>query len=971
MNVEKIEIKLRSSEWGVRVEGLRELRKIVESENALLQVNEIRSIGILELICANMKDLRSLVAAEACRCAEACGEKLGSSEILCEVWLEVVIGLCGGSAPRVVTNAADAAARAIVEHCTDTSKYYNIISKLKSIAAKARAAPARSAALRLIALGLKRWKNITPTNCESMAKEAGQCFIDRARDADAEARSAAREIFFALLDRGYTDIAMKARDQIDPATRKQLDRQRPPPSPVDDDRPKRLLKRNLQFQQAHTIHRGGDTKINFPPSPPPNSKQQQARDTTAIIPDFNALIRAHEEKATLSQDDEEKEKDLQLMHDDFEYSSDQGWEDEGPPPPPGPPPSTLLKSSSKYSTSPSKKSKQQENTQQNGKGSITNNIKKNSVSELCSQVHSSPHWDVRRDAILALEDAAISGSPEAWRAVATAALDGHHQVAASGLSLAANALSLVSPESASLSLGQSQSNYDTVLGALLTAGATRYSDARPGVRGAAIRALDAAKDAVAPSSLLAAAIAASPDIRGNKVKATLFEFMGPLFSDDAELETDLQAELFLKISSFIKTTHATIMQAKSGGGKRPVDDALFAALAHCLDQLRRLDPVGLADRAALLGPEYRRAILIALQETAPDFESLLSQARTRALQNMTGETNTLVSHLTTKMNNTADYQTSKNEKENVISPSNRQQRSKDDESLETCLSTVVAALATEASLSKNDERISAEAKAARRTVFHNIKKHKDEPAWDRFFQQIAMLLLERACNISQSLETVALWELAARHEALGLLRIMATQTPNRFLAIIDAAAARLLQIASIDSIPLELAFAAERTLYTCIKRVDAKPIFFAAKSTILSARFKEKTKFKNLTNDNEYDSDHSSHSSVEDINEHEDIQQVYRSCAPAARLLTSSIPLLPMNILRDSLPSLLPRLCQLLDAHHPPVRKAAVDSIVELNCAMSDLNQIRKFLRDDQIKLIMFYVKNKKQQRSNSLPSSL
>ena len=442
--------------------------------------------------------------------------------------------------------------------------------------------------------------------------------------------------------------------------------------------------------------------------------------------------------------------------------------------------------------------------------------------------------------------------------------------------------------------------------------------------------------------MLAAASASLSQVHHWKARTAFLEFLCPIIvndgaegaddddADDPRFASDKRRfdDLVLKLASFLKDSSAEAKKPKATDAA-----AAFAAASRCAEALRRADPGAFADRIASTAPEHRRAMVAALND--PDFDDQLKHARSMALAQRTS-TFTPVEEDDDDDLPEVPPRDDDDDDEDEGPPPTTTRRHQDDSSL----AQAVTALAAEASLSRRDDEVLVAATEARELIHSLAKTRAEDPAWHQYFDQAAMLLVERGCaglataktdeeDVLASFfakapaPTVPLWELAARHESLGVLCSLGKAMPRKFRAILDTAAPRLLQVASLENLPLELAFAAERVLHVAMKHVDPDAVF--------------QTLLKSLQ------------------------QRSPRSPAaevPIARLIATSAKYLPTATLHDSLDTVLPALARSATASHAPVRKAAFEALAALSLALRDVLQphLRFHLNDDHLNLIAFYV---------------
>ena len=202
---------LKSDEWELRVDGLKALTKLGEEARTPDQRQQLAKLlkqeGIGKLVTDQLRNLRSVVAAAACRCATALATGLGSDGrgLADEHWTATLLGVASGGAPKVVQEAATQALSAIVDAAAPIGNAA-LFSRLCQTAETAKAPPARKHAMDLAARALGRWRP------DSNWAQAASVVEKRARDADGSARAAARGLWLALRHAGF---ARQAQDCLD------------------------------------------------------------------------------------------------------------------------------------------------------------------------------------------------------------------------------------------------------------------------------------------------------------------------------------------------------------------------------------------------------------------------------------------------------------------------------------------------------------------------------------------------------------------------------------------------------------------------------------------------------------------------------------------------------------------------------------------------------------------------------------
>ena len=102
--LQKVQQELKSDEWELRVDGLKALTKLGEEARTPDQRQQLAKLlkqeGIGKLVTDQLRNLRSVVAAAACRCATALATGLGSDGrgLADEHWTATLLGVASGGA---------------------------------------------------------------------------------------------------------------------------------------------------------------------------------------------------------------------------------------------------------------------------------------------------------------------------------------------------------------------------------------------------------------------------------------------------------------------------------------------------------------------------------------------------------------------------------------------------------------------------------------------------------------------------------------------------------------------------------------------------------------------------------------------------------------------------------------------------------------------------------------------------------
>ena len=911
---------LKSDEWELRVDGLKQLQALGEgatsAEGRKALAASLKGEGVADLVTKQLRDLRSVVAATACRCAAALAKALGAegTQPLCDAWTSTLLAVVSSGAPKVVQKVALEASQALVDGAAPRGNA-SLFHRLCDAAATAKAPPARRAACDLAARALRGWEP------EPALGAAGDVVVARARDADGAVRKAARELWLALRHAGFRESADRAAERLDASTRRQLDKDAaaaPPPKAAlahaapapaaPAPRPARAKTRAAPSPRrtpraAHTAYRGGATARRAPSAP---SSADEA-DLAPAPPEVAASEVAAPEVAAPEVDDGPEE-----------HRAGEGDD-------------------------------------------ASAAVLVNALAEQCC----SPHWDLRRDGVVALRSAlasprvaAASGDGVAWRSLAEATHDAHHKVNLAALEALAATLrgcsDAVAGEAFSarvLDPGQFD-GAATVLGCAAVGAAKRLVDPRQPTRHAAGQALHELRRTFAPAVLLEGVAPALDRCRPLKARAALHEFAAAVARVDGDAGRRGFFDDAARLGDVVLRVARTLDQTLDRG---PGDDgaaAAFAAAARLAVAVRRCDAEAFADRCAALAAEHRRAVGDALRDLAPGFDAQLKDARRRHVARRAAPAEVL-----------ADAPPPPPPAAGGPPPPPAPGGGVTEEAARKTLGDAVAVLSR-----PGGGGAAADAgRAARGDVARlaRLAGPAVDAAWRGYFDSLAHLLLERACASGppdagrdaflegdesddsddgrspgdrgglRRAPTMSLDDLAARHESLGALRTLARRRPRDFRFCLDAAVPRLLALSRDGRVPLELAWAAERVLDAAAARGDAARVLALALPDLADAAPPAGATPRDVAR-----------------------LDLQRSRAPLCRVLAACARRAPAAALRGALPSALPPLSSAAGAPAADVRKAAVDALVELYVALGDalVPKLKLHLRDDQVKLVGMFV---------------
>ncbi|KAK7236705.1 hypothetical protein SO694_0024504 [Aureococcus anophagefferens] len=144
---------LKSDEWELRVDGLKQLQALGEgatsAEGRKALAASLKGEGVADLVTKQLRDLRSVVAATACRCAAALAKALGAegTQPLCDAWTSTLLAVVSSGAPKVVQKVALEASQALVDGAAPRGNA-SLFHRLCDAAATASATPAAAARTR-------------------------------------------------------------------------------------------------------------------------------------------------------------------------------------------------------------------------------------------------------------------------------------------------------------------------------------------------------------------------------------------------------------------------------------------------------------------------------------------------------------------------------------------------------------------------------------------------------------------------------------------------------------------------------------------------------------------------------------------------------------------------------------------------------------------------------------------------------
>jgi len=160
-----VETSLKSDEWEIRVEGLKALLSLGEAAaNDAPELKRnfahlLRSEGVADLVAKQLRDLRSVVANAACRCATGLATSLGAeaSPVLDSAWTATLLAVVASGAPKMVLKVAFEAAVAVVAGAAPKG-HAPLFARLCETAAHARDPRGRKAAIDLASAALGAWE---------------------------------------------------------------------------------------------------------------------------------------------------------------------------------------------------------------------------------------------------------------------------------------------------------------------------------------------------------------------------------------------------------------------------------------------------------------------------------------------------------------------------------------------------------------------------------------------------------------------------------------------------------------------------------------------------------------------------------------------------------------------------------------------------------------------------------------------
>jgi hypothetical protein len=278
--LQKVQQELKSEEWEIRVDGLKSLRALGEATTGTpaerVQLAKLlKEKGVAKLVTDQLRDMRSIVASAACRCATTLATGLGSDGrgLADEHWTATLLSVASGGAPRGVQEAATEALSAIVDAAAPNGNA-PLFARLCATACDARAPAAKKHAMDLAARALGRWRP------EASWAQAGPVVEKRARDADGNARAAARGLWLALRHAGFAKEAQHCLDSLDASARKTFEKAAsnapqpgPPLSHLPPPPPKPAKKKVVAPPKKRVV---------LPPAPP-SPERPRTQPTPALI----------------------------------------------------------------------------------------------------------------------------------------------------------------------------------------------------------------------------------------------------------------------------------------------------------------------------------------------------------------------------------------------------------------------------------------------------------------------------------------------------------------------------------------------------------------------------------------------------------------------------------------------------------------------------------------------------------------
>ncbi|KAH8054811.1 hypothetical protein JL722_8761 [Aureococcus anophagefferens] len=566
----------------------------------------------------------------------------------------------------------------------------------------------------------------------------------------------------------------------------------------------------------------------------------------------------------------------------------------------------------------------------------------NALAEQCC----SPHWDLRRDGVVALRSAlasprvaASSGDGVAWRSLAEATHDAHHKVNLAALEALAATLrgcsDAVAGEAFSarvLDPGQFD-GAATVLGCAAVGAAKRLVDPRQPTRHAAGQALHELRRTFAPAVLLEGVAPARPL---PPLKARLHEFAAAVARVDGDAGRRGFFDDAARLGDVVLRVARTLDQTPTGARRRR--RAAFAAAARLAVAVRRCDAEAFRTAARRSPPST--AAVGALRDLAR-LRRAAQRARRRHVARRAAPAEVLAD-APPPPPPAAGGPPPPAPGGGVTGGGAK------------TLSDAVAVL----SRPGGGGGAAADAgRAARGDVARlaRLAGPAVDAAW-RGYRQPRAPAPRRASAPADGgrdafLEgdesddsddgrspgdrgglrrapTMSLDDLAARHESLGALRTLARRRPRDFRFCLDAAVPRLLALSRDGKVPLELAWA----------RASSTPAAAAAaalpRSRCPTSRTRRRPRARRPD--------------VARL----DLQRSRALCRPRGLRARAS------GSARGALPSALPPLSSAAGAPAADVRKAAVDALVELYVALGYalVPKLKLHLRDDQVKLVGMFV---------------